>query len=53
MIRIVIPRNLKYFPEVSGGKHRVTVRFMEQSETSNRPEQTGNDVEFELHFCVS
>lgn len=53
LIRIVIPRELKYFPEVSGGKHRVTVRFMEQSETGNRPEQTGNDVEFELHFCVS
>ena len=53
LIRIVIPRDLKYFPEVSGGKHRVTVRFMEQSETANRPEQTGNDVEFELHFCVS
>lgn len=53
LIRIVLPRELKYFPEVSGGKHRVTVRFMEQSETANRPEQTGNDVEFELHFCVS
>ncbi len=53
LIRIVVPRDLKYFPEISGGKHRVTVRFMEQSETANRPEQTGNDVEFELHFCVS
>ena len=53
LIRIIIPRNLECFPEVSGGKHRVTVRFMEQSETTNRPEQTGTDVEFELHFCVS
>lgn len=53
LIRIIILRDLKYFPEVSGGKHRVTVRFMEQSETANRPEQTDNDVEFELHFCVS
>lgn len=53
LIRIIIPKDLKCFPEVSGGKHRVTVRFMEQSETANRPEQTGQDVEFELHFCVS
>ena len=53
LIRIIIPRDLKCFPEVSGGKHRVTVRFMEQSETANRPEQTEEDVEFELHFCVS
>ena len=53
LIRIIVPRNLKCFPEISGGKHRVTVRFMEQSETANRPEQTEQDVEFELHFCVS
>ena len=53
LIRIIVPRDLKCFPEISGGKHRVTVRFMEQSETANRPEQTEEDVEFELHFCVS
>lgn len=53
LIRIIIPRDANCFPEVSGGKHRVTVRFMEQSETANRPEQTEEDVEFELHFCVS
>ncbi len=53
LIRIIIPKDLKCFPEVSGGKHRVTVRFMEQAETVNRPAQTEKDVEFELHFCVS
>ena len=53
LIRIIIPRNLKSFPEISGGKHRVTVRFMEQDETASRPAQIEDDVEFELHFCVS
>ena len=53
LIRIITARDLKCFPEVSGGKHRVTVRFMEQAETQNRPAQTEKDVEFELHFCVS
>ena len=53
LIRIIIPRERKCFPEISGGKHRVTVRFMEQAETENRPEQTENDVEFELHYCIS
>ena len=53
LIRIVVPRNLKSFPEISGGKHRVTVRFMEQEETVNRPAQIEDDVEFELHFCIS
>ena len=53
LIRIITARELKCFPEVSGGKHRITVRFMEQAETQNRPAQTEKDVEFELHFCVS
>ena len=53
LIRIIIPRDLKCFPEISGGKHRVTVRFMEQAETANRPVQTEYDVEFELHYCIS
>lgn len=53
LIRIIIPRKLTCFPEISGGKHRITVRFMEQIETVTRPEQTEEDVEFELHFCVS
>ena len=53
LIRIMLSRELKCFPEISGGKHRITVRFMEQAETQNRPSQTEKDVEFSLHFCVS
>ena len=53
LIRIITSREVKCFPEISGGKHRITVRFMEQAETQNRPVQTEKDVEFELHFCVS
>lgn len=53
LIRIITARELKCFPEISGGKHRITVRFMEQAETQNRPVQTEKDVKFELHFCVS
>ena len=53
LIRIITARELKWFPEISGGKHRITVRFMGQEETQNRPVQTEDDVEFDLHFCVS
>lgn len=52
LVRLIISRDLKCFPEVSGGKHRVTIRFMEQAETVNRPAQTEKDVEFELHLCI-
>ena len=52
LIRVFLPEDCSYFPEISGGKHRFTIRFMEQSSTSARPVQTKNTVEFELHCCI-
>lgn len=52
LIRILLPRDSEYFPEISGGKHRFSVRFMQQTLTADRSVQSGEDVEFELHFCV-
>ena len=52
MIRVLLPENSVYFPEISGGKHRFTVRFMEQESTSQRPVQTAHSIEFELHCCI-
>ena len=51
LLRVIVSRELKCFPEISGGEHRVTIRFMEQATTQNRPVQTEKDVEFALHFC--
>ena len=52
LIRVFLPEDCSYFPEISGGKHRFTIRFMEQISTSSRPVQTKNAVEFELHCCI-
>jgi len=52
LIRVINKRSLKCFPEGSGGKHRLTVRFLEQPDLKVRPVQTEKDVEFELHFCI-
>jgi len=52
MIRIIVPANSIYFPEISGGKHRFTVRFMEQSSTAVRPSQTNDEVQFQLNCCI-
>ncbi|MEE8320379.1 MAG: cell division protein ZapD [Gammaproteobacteria bacterium] len=52
LIRVIVPRDLKYYPEISGGKHRFTIRFMEQNQTNSRPTQTQETVEFELHCCI-
>ena len=52
LIRVFLPTASRYYPEISGGKHRFTIRFMEETETDTRSVQTKNDVEFELHCCI-
>jgi len=52
LIRVILPIESHYFPEISGGKHRFTIRFMEQNSTNERPVQTQDTVEFELHSCI-
>ena len=51
LIRVGISAELPLFAEVSGGKHRFTIRFMEPSETE-RPSQTQQDVAFDLTCCI-
>lgn len=52
MIRVAIDADRLVFPEISAGKHRFTVRFMELEHTEERPVQTGRDVPFQLSCCV-
>jgi len=40
------------YPEISGSKHRFTVRFFEQANVSERAEQTEQDVSFSLACCT-
>ena len=52
MIRVGLLDDMRCFPEISAGKHRFTVRFMQPTTTNDRPSQTESDVEFDLHCCV-
>lgn len=52
LVRVVLPHDSKYYPEISGGKHRFAIRFMEQANTSDRPLQTKDTVQFQLHCCI-
>lgn len=51
LIRIMLPADSPCFAEISGGKHRFTIRFMEQS-LKERPQQTGATVDFTLVRCA-
>ena len=51
LIRVQIPRELNYYPEISGGKHRFTVRFM-HFDINTRSQQANEDITFSLSCCA-
>lgn len=51
LVRVSLSREIPLFAEISGGKHRFTVRFLEPSEVE-RPSQTRTDVPFSLNTCI-
>jgi len=50
LIRVSLNKDSPFFSEISGGKHRFTVRFMTLRETE-RPAQTTEDIDFLLNIC--
>lgn len=52
LIRVSIPQDRGLFAEISGGKHRFTVRFLQFTSDNQRPAQTYEDVPFQLTTCV-
>ena len=51
LLRVGLKRSQPYFAEISGGKHRFTIRFM-TSNASERPTQSDEDVSFQLTCCM-
>ena len=51
LIRVAVPTDAPYYAELSGGKHRFSLRFM-QHNTQNKPEAYLQDTEFLLACCV-
>jgi cell division protein ZapD len=51
IIRVSVDSELPYFAEISAGKHRLTIRFLEPRAEA-RPLQAENDVQFQLTCCA-
>lgn len=51
LLRVQVEKGMPFFAEISGGKHRFTVRFMSLGLDSDRPVQTNRDVPFSLTCC--
>lgn len=51
ILRVIVSPNSPYFPEISGGRHRFTVRFLKPL-GFERPVQIEQDVPFKLICCA-
>lgn len=51
LIRVSLPKTLKLYPEVSAGKHRLSLRFMAPS-VNERSQQTNESIKFKLTCCI-
>lgn len=51
LVRVFVPATSRYYAEISGGKQRFTVRFMEPV-AGGRAVQAVEDVKFELTCCI-
>jgi len=52
LIRVGLPAEPVFYPEINGGKQRFTIRFFEQAQSDERPVATEQDVNFELCCCM-
>lgn len=51
LVRVTLAAKLPCFAEISGGKHRFTIRFMQPS-LYDRPTQTAETLQFKLTCCM-
>ena len=52
LLRIQMPEASEVFPEISAGKQRFTIRFLEAADGRDKPRQTERNVPFEFATCA-
>ena len=52
LIKVSMDKSLPCFAEISGGKHRCSIRFMVPSDDEQRPTQSPDDIPFTLTRCL-
>jgi len=51
MVRVAVPADANYFPEASGSKHRISIRFLTYENTNQRPVQVSDNAIFSISCC--
>ena len=52
LLRILIQKTHQCFPEISAGKHRFSIRFLQQTDPNQYPKQARQDIQFKLVCCA-
>ena len=52
LIKVSLDKSIPCFAEISGGKHRCNIRFMETHLDNKRPTQSADDIPFKLTNCL-
>jgi cell division protein ZapD len=52
LLSVSVDKTQPYFAEISGGKHRCTIRFMRPSHNNQRPLQSIENIPFTLTRCI-
>lgn len=52
LVRVTIAEQDDFYPEISGGKHRISIRFFRHTDPNSRPQVAQDTVWFELHCCT-
>lgn len=52
LVRVLLPAGSTLYPEISAGKHRCTVRFLEQPDVNQRATPVQEDVDFHFARCA-
>lgn len=52
LLRVTVPLAAGVYPEISAGRHRFTVRFMDSGDVNARSLQATVDIHFQLQCCA-
>lgn len=52
LVRVLVPVEAGVYPEISAGKHRFTVRFMNARDVNARSHQAMVDIAFQMQCCA-
>ncbi|MDR9413758.1 MAG: cell division protein ZapD [Spiribacter salinus] len=52
LLRVLLDQQSQCYPEISGNRHYLNIRFLTQPQKGERPQQVSRDVTFTLERCV-